>query len=223
MNNFTYSKFCRIEQLADEIRASSITIALDYINGTQSETSIFFKASLSESEQTTLISIVESHTPQPVIEESIDVKVTETPPFSKPDYRTKRDATTDWVTCPSNQATTIDFLMLEERFATGGEMIFKNAKQGDYITAEVYDGHNGGIIPEPYRAALCENWPTVAKYVPKKWIIPTETDKYGSFEIDTYPLNAKISAGLILRVTYHASNISGDREVAMNYHLTKKL
>jgi len=218
-----YNKKTELSQLQNEIQSSAITIAVDYISGTETTTTVYFKANISESEEAILDGLVTAHVPQSVVEAPAEVIVAETPPFAKPSFRTKRDATDDWVTCPSNQATVVDFLMLEERFATGGEMIFKNAKQGDYITAEVYDGYNGGIIPAPYRAALCEAWPSVAKYIKKKWVIPTKADEYGSFEIDTFPLNAQIAAGLILRVTYHASSISGDREVSMNYHLTKKL
>lgn len=149
------------------------------------------------------------------------VEVTSTPPFAEPLYRTKRDGTSQWHTCPSNTATIIDYQLTAERYVTGGEIIFKNAKEGDYITAQIYD--KDSIIPSPYRAALCENWPDVATYLIKKWLKPTETDKYDSFMIDTYPLNAKISAGLYLRVTYHASTEASDRKIAVNYHLTKKL
>lgn len=150
-----------------------------------------------------------------------DVSVTETIPFAKPDYRTKRDATDAWIVCSENTATPIDFYISEERYVSGGEIIFKNAKEGDYITAEVYD--KDSVVPEPYQAAVAEDWPTIAKYIPKKWIVPTEVDKYGSFIIDTYPLNAQIPPYFYLRVTYHASAITGERRCAINYHLTKKL
>jgi hypothetical protein len=147
------------------------------------------------------------------------VKVSSLPPFAEPNYRTKRDSTSSWATCLEDQDTSIDFILAEERYVTGGEIIYKNAKQGDYLSASVYDIYGG--IPELYRSSLCENHPVVASYLVKKWLKPT--DGYDSFMIDTYPLNAKITAGLSLRVTYHASAIAGDREVAINYHLTKKL
>ena len=148
-----------------------------------------------------------------------DVYVKATPPFAQPDYRTKRDATTGWISCASNDTQEIDFQLSEERYVTGGEIIFSGTKKGDYITAEVADP--GNLIPEAYRSALCESHPTVARYIVKKWIKPT--DGFDSFTIDTYPLNAKISAGLVLRVTFHASAAEGTRELAVNYHLTKKL
>lgn len=148
------------------------------------------------------------------------VYVKETPPFAEPLYRTKRDKTSQWTVCPANQSTVLDFQLTADRYVTGGKIIYKNSKEGDYITAEIHD--TNGVIPAPYRAALCEAWPTVAQYI-NNWVEPTELDKYGSEKIDTYPLNAKISAGLFLRVTYHSSAVEGDRKVAVNYNLTKKL
>ena len=151
------------------------------------------------------------------------VEVTEQTPFARPDYRTKMDAIPNWITCSPDTATIMDFTLTEERYVTGGEIIFKNAKEGDYITAEVYDGFTGGVIPEPYRATLCEAWPTVAQYVTRRYLVPTIVDGYGVLALDTYPLNAKISQYLQLRVTYHSTDELGDRRVTVNYNLTKKL
>lgn len=140
-------------------------------------------------------------------------------PFAAPTFRTKRNATSTWVDCLENATTHIDFLLTEERYVSGGEIIYKNAKKGDYVTASVYD--KDSVIPAPYRAALCEAHPVVAEYISKKWVIPS--DGFNSFEINTYPLNAKVTAGLYLRVSYVATSEAGTREAAINYHLTKKL
>lgn len=151
-----------------------------------------------------------------------DVKVTSQPdpvPFAQPTYRTKRDADTSWNTCAENTVTHSDFQLSAERYVSGGDIIFKDSKEGDYLSAEVRDVD--GVIPVAYRAALCEAHPTVAVYINKLWIKPVSG--YGSINIDTYPLNAKISAGLYLRVSYHATSEAGDRKMAVNYHLTKKL
>jgi len=144
-------------------------------------------------------------------------------PFAKPSFRTKMDAILNWVTCSSDSVTDLDFTLMNERYVTGGEIIFKNAKEGDYITACVYDGFNGGVIPEAYRASLCEAWPIVATYVEKRYLVPTTVDGYGILALDTYPLNAKISQYLQLRVTYHSTSEVGDRRVTVNYNLTQKL
>ena len=153
------------------------------------------------------------------------VEVKERAPFAKPDYRTKMNATSAWQNFDhtiTDSKKVIDFELTAERYVTGGEILFKNSKEGDYITAEVHDVN--GVIPEAYRAALCEAHPTVAQYVEKRWLVPTEVDKYGKLAIDTYPLNAKISAGLFLRITYHVNaSETGTRKCAVNYNLTKKL
>jgi hypothetical protein len=151
-----------------------------------------------------------------------DVKVTSQPdpvPFAQPTYRTKRDADTSWTTCAENIVTHSDFQLTAERYVSGGDIIFKDSKEGDYLSAEVRDVN--GVIPEAYRAALCEAHPIVAVYINKLWVMPVSG--YGSINIDTYPLNAKISAGLYLRVSYHATSEAGDRKMAVNYHLTKRL
>ena len=146
------------------------------------------------------------------------VEITAQPPFAQPTYRTKRDGAA-WIDCPAGTVTPLDFVLTEERYVSGGEVIFKGAQEGDYVMAEVFDLNS--VIPSPYRAALCEAWPSVAKYIVKLYLKPT-TD-YGAFTIDTYPLNAKVSAGLSLRVSYGASAAAGTRRMTVNYHLTKAL
>jgi len=159
----------------------------------------------------------------------IEAKIIEQPephPFAAPDYRTKNNATTSIETCALNDTADIDFQLTTERYVSGGEITVKNPEFGDYMTACVYDGDE--VIPEAYREALCEDWPCVAEYVEKEWIpmgnVATKGDDFFvSHTLDARPLQAKISAGLYLRITYHAVNSGGDREIAVNYNLTKKL
>jgi len=141
-------------------------------------------------------------------------------PFAVPTYRTKYNATTSWVDVEVNSQAVNDFHMTAERYVAGGELLIKGAQEGDYVTAEVTD--IDGVIPSPYRAALCENFPTVACYIERWWICPSASD-YSTVELDTSPLNAKISAGLYLRLTYFAANSGNTRRMAINYRLTKKL
>jgi len=161
---------------------------------------------------------------------TISTIVTEQPdphPFAQPLYRTKLDA----ITSPIEMIITSDpetpyineyvfYLMSDERYVSGGELLVQNFEFGDWICASVYD--KDGIIPEIYRSTLCENWPIVNQYIIKKWINPS-MNGYGYSKIDTRPLNAKISAGLYLAIGYHAVNTGGNRKILMNYDLTKKL
>lgn len=151
-----------------------------------------------------------------------DVTITSQPDpiaFAQPTHRTKRNGDAAWTTASADSTTHSDYLITEERYVTGGGIILKNVKQGDYLKAEVRD--IDGVIPEAYRSALCESHPTVAEYVIKRWLKPD--DGYQEIIVDTYPLNAKISAGLYLRVSLVTSAEAGDREFVVNYHLTKKL
>ena len=221
-------------QLEDEIRVSAIVTALDNITMLGSDVTITFKAVISAGDKTILDGIVAAHVPAAAEDYVAPVSITEQPPFAKPDFRTKMDSTTAWESFDETVAggsKILDFELLEEKYVTGGEIIFKDAKEGDYISAEVYDTNSTipdieypPAAPLTYRQALCEAWPSVSKYVLKRWIKPTEAGGYGVMAIDTYPLNAKITAGLFLRVTYHVNaSVAGTRKVAINYNLTKKL
>lgn len=138
-------------------------------------------------------------------------------PFAVPTYRTKRDATESLVEIAANSSSHIDYRLNEEKYVQGGEIVYTNAEIGDYVSAEIYD--KDSVIPEAYRASLCEAWPCVAKYVIKHFVHPNKN----IMVIDTYPLNAKITAGLYLRITYYACNSGNTRTAGVNYYMTKKL
>jgi len=152
-----------------------------------------------------------------------DVKVLELAdpkPFATPSYRTKRNCT-DLVQILANSAASIKYKLVEERHVYGGELLVVNAQPGDWVTAAITD--EDGIIPEPYRAALCENWPIVATYVEKAWVHATNPTGMIVQKINTYPLNAKITPGLYLELTYNANDVGTQRDVYVNYYLSKKL
>lgn len=148
------------------------------------------------------------------------VSVGSQPPFAEPSFRTKRSATPSLVTIAPGSSGTIDYYITQERYVAGGTILVSGAQFGDYATAEVRD--IDGVIPSPYRAMLCENWPTVAQYIEKEWIEAHDAD-IAVHKIETYPLNAKITAGLYLRVTYYTTSAGSDRTIGVNYFLTKKL
>jgi hypothetical protein len=223
VTNYPFTKVAQPIQLQAQIAASAIVTALESIvlNGTN-DLNVSFKDALSGGDETILNGLVTAHTPVAitVVPESVAIISQPDPvPFAQPTYRTKRDGSAAWKTCAENTTTNDDFLLSAERYVSGGDIFYKDAKEGDYLTAEVRD--IDGVIPEAYRAALCEAHPTVATYVVKAWVLPITG--YGKISVDTYPLNAKISAGLYLRVSYHATSEAGDRKMVVNYHLTKKL
>jgi hypothetical protein len=147
-------------------------------------------------------------------------------PFAQPTYRTKRNAIASVVEIAVDDSEILDFQLTAERYVSGGVLIVQNPELGDYITAEVYD--KDSTIPEAYRAATCENWPCVAKYIEKEFIaveVPgsIQSGRCAVHILDTRPLNAKISAGLYLRVTYHSTNSGSARKAVVNYDISKKL
>ena len=146
-------------------------------------------------------------------------KQVDPPPFAQPTYRTKLNATPSILTIAPGNDSDVQYQLTQDRYVTGGSITVKNAQIGDYIVAEVEDVD--GVIPVPYRTALCEAWPVVATYIEKQWI--EVEGEYSVMKISTYPLNAKISAGLYLCMHYYATSVGVDREIAVNYHLTKKL
>jgi hypothetical protein len=152
--------------------------------------------------------------------------VASTPPFAQPTFRTKRNATGDIITVAPGADEEVQFMLASERYVSGGSLVIENAEFGDYVVAEVEDVD--GVIPAPYRAALCENWPVVATYIEKEYIeVSTpgsvQTGAITVHKIQTAPLNAKITAGLYLCIHYYSVNSGLNRKLAVNYHLTKKL
>jgi len=123
------------------------------------------------------------------------------PPFAEPLYRTKRSKTSEVLLVPPGATRSVDFILPSDLYVSGGCLIVKNGEFKDWVKASVYDYYSG--IPEAYRSALCEDWPTVAEYIPGEWL-KYLGEMYTTHDIDTYPLNAKITTGLSLRVTYTA-------------------
>lgn len=219
---YTKTPFALDRFITEVLANTNITVALDLTTTTSfgDQVTIGFKTDLAD--WSYVDALIAAHAgvalPQNAIQPVVITSQPDPVPFAQPTYRTKRDAS-DWVECLENVVTDLDFLLTSERYVSGGDLIFKDAKEGDYITASVYDA--GSVIPSPYRAALCEAWPIVATYIVKMYLMPVTG--YSKFTIDTYPLNAKISAGLYLRVSYHATADAGTRKMVVNYHLTKKL
>lgn len=146
-------------------------------------------------------------------------KLPDPQPFAVPTHRAKINCIAAVVACAPGETVNLDFYMAAERFITGGELIVENGRIGDHFKAEVRD--DAGIIPEPYRAVLCENWPVVATYIERSYLKVTST--LSVHEIDTSPLTAKINAGLHLSLTFTAIETGEARNLALNYRLTKKL
>lgn len=218
--NYTYQKQVNPNFLKEEIQSSAIAVALDYLEASPTSVTAVFKATLSSLEESILAALVSAHVlqPDPVVVTQVSVvSQPEQQPFAAPTFRTKWDATPNTITMSSNQTQTIDYVLPEERYVHGGEILYSGSLLGDWVSASIVD--SSGLIPEPYRAALAENYPTIATYITKHYI----PEGSGYQAIQTYPLNAKVTQGLVLRITIHTCSKAGVREFGINYYLTKKL
>lgn len=85
MNKYSFEKVVNSSQLEEEIKASSIVIALSHIDTAGSVLDIWFKAALSESEISELTTIVTNHVPQQNLATVSEVKVVENTAQKKDD------------------------------------------------------------------------------------------------------------------------------------------
>ena len=148
------------------------------------------------------------------------VNIDSQPPFAEPTHRTKFTAAASIATVAADDTEHIDYQVTAERHVYGGSLIVKNAEVGDAISACIYD--KDSVIPSAYRSALCEDWPTVATYI-EKHFVPANGTCNTYDEICTYPLNAKITAGLYMRITYTSTSEGSARKVGVNYKMVKEL
>ena len=201
---------------------SNINTPLSYCNVEGDTLTFVFASELSSEYLAMFDNLLRIHDGLPIPEEVIPQQVevvttTQPPPFAKPDFRTKRDGAQTWITVTANDNQDSDYYLTAERYVSGGECLVVNAELGDWISAEVVD--KDGVIPEIYRPIIAEDYPTINKYVIRANVMPGDN----KYVLDTYPLNAKITPGLYLRITYHASSEVGNRQFIANYYLTEKL
>ena len=229
---YTYTKTpVAADRLEQDIRASAIVTSLASVTTLGSTLTITFRDTLIQMDQTILDTIIANHTGVPLTyaQAVTTVAVQSQPdpvPFAQPTYRTKRDAIAALVSCARNTSADIPFKVVSERYVSGGTLVVENAEMGDWV--EAYVGDNDGVIPAPYRAALCEAWPVVASYIAREYVNVREPGSIfpgtvSVHDIVTYPLNARITAGLYLCIVYHAVDVGLIRRVGVNYNLTKKL
>jgi hypothetical protein len=72
---YFFEKTCNAQKLDGEIRDSDITVALSHIEGTETSVTIFFKAALSEADESILIQIIDEHENIPLPDGPQEVKV----------------------------------------------------------------------------------------------------------------------------------------------------
>jgi hypothetical protein len=203
---YTYTKQANLDLLETEIKASSITIALDSItlDGTNDLT-ITFKASLSTSEETTLDNLVTDHDhtlPAPTSAIPVEVQgpkdasgrpIISHSPFSDTGgFRFRGASFTD--TVATGTTKDIDYEITAERWINGGRLIVDNIGDDDKITFQVVDkdnifGYGAGVVLDEFIKEF---------YIPKD----------GDLQVNlAYP--ARLVQGLYLRLKYTSTHASG--------------
>jgi len=222
MTTYTYTKTpVALDRLTDEIRTSSITIALDNMTLLGDQLSITFKADLSTEEKSTLDTIVANHSGLPLpSDDSVDAYILSQPPFGDPDYRTRWDAKEGEITCTADSSVSADFQLTALRSSFGGDIVGTGFELGDWITACIYD--KDSVIPEAYRAATCEAWPVVKTYIYRQYL-PANGAGLTVFDMDTKPLVAELSVGLYIRTTLNTVDAGNTRKFYCNFKLLEKL
>ena len=196
---YNYNKEVNVSQLEQEVRSSSITVALDNITSLANDVQIVFKANLNSSEETILDNIVNNHVIQPEVQEPnlVDlpadkVLATESLPFTNPSGFRFRGASFSG-TVSGESTTDIDYEITQERWVNGGRLLVSAIGPEDKITFQVIDKNN--VLGFGANVVLDE-------FI-KDYFVPDE----GNLEVRLdYP--ARIIAGLFLRLKYTNSNTS---------------
>jgi hypothetical protein len=196
---YNYNKEVNVSQLEQEVRSSSITVALDNITSLANDVQIVFKASLSSSEEEELDNIVDSHNPEPdeVEPNLVDLPIgkilaTESVPFANPSGFRFRGASFSG-TVSGESTADIDYEITQERWINGGRLLVSTIGPEDRITFQVVDKNN--VLGLGVGVVLDE-------FI-KDYFVPDT----GNLEVRLdYP--ARIIAGLFLRLKYTNSNSS---------------
>ena len=126
------------------------------------------------------------------------------------DIRNKFDYSEDGTigTATKNTTTDLDFKITGNKvYVQGGQIIFKNAAWGDYITAQVVDKDN--VLGSGAGTILNE-------YITKRYLHPEL--KKSELEV---PYAGMVPQNTYLRIKYTSVGILDDVEFAVNYSLHK--
>ena len=176
-------------RLSTEIQASTITVAIDYINVSGANVDIYMKATLSSGEEDLLDSIVAAHTGEPWSND-IEVIVKDQLLGEGSNKRLK------WkgykFTAYANQVSTYNFTMPYDGNIQGGIFFAGNSKDGDMIEMTLLPG-------TAYEY----------KYVETMYVL-----QGGEYPImENFSMSQALSAGTPIQVTYDNTD-SQDKVVA---------
>lgn len=217
---YNYEGTFNIDQLSEEIRQSSITIALDFMNYVVPNLEINFKANLSTQEEIVLNDLVVAHTPQVIEDQPLQVEVLQpkdsngipiirNSPFSDTGgFRFRGSSFTG--TVAGNTTQSVDVQISQERWINGGLLIVDNIGTNDQGTFQVVDKdylYAGVLYPSDFNGIP---WSTAQ---PNGVILDEFINGYyvpldKKLEINlAYP--ARILSGLYIRLIYTSTHEDG--------------
>jgi len=194
ITKYSFNKAALLDQLTAEVEGSNIATSLEYMNGAYpSTTEIFFSDALSSGDETTLNTIVDSHTPQQE-DDMVEVIL-----HKGKDYRLKRKGYT--FNALADQTTNYNFTMPFDGHIQGGHFYAGNLKTGDMMEFI--------LLPDVPGMEY--------KYIESLYV--TQGEKYDI--VEEFGMTDLIPAGTPLRVSY--TNTDDNNNKTVNFQLTYRI
>ena len=196
---YNFNKVCASDRLAKEIQESDITVAFNYIETTASSTIVHFKAALSESQETTLGTIVTNHVATALPENTV-LKVKNSAFADKAALFFRGKGIKQ--TIEANTTENIIYTMLYPKGKINGvEILYGN--DGDICNFKVLDSTTG-------------SYTTVPNYLLNQFGFSWNVKSNGTKEI--LPYDADLYYGMQLVVEY-TNNTDSNTEIAVNFYI----
>jgi len=217
LNDFPNGKVS-IDRLTGELAASitGIVPALSHINTVNDVCSVFYMASLSESEESALNAVVASHSGVPLPQGSTD---TDGNPVFAPTFMhaTHRARAMGYrFSAPANQSTIHDVEVTTQILIQGGQFWAKGSDGYDYADFSVVDKNDTLGLHTLYSIPLGTPIELI-KYV-NAYQIPGGEIWHDSIQMPTV---APVRSGLFLRCTYHnVSNVNVEAGILYRWYVS---
>ena len=225
MAQYDYTKTpCSLDRLTQEIQQSSIVTALDHMVLLGDALNVFFKADLSEGDETILDGLVDAHDGTPLSQNevtNVNIVTDDSVPKDSdgvPLARQRAFANDDGFrfrgkgisgTATKNATTNLDYKVTEARSINNVKLIYKNHVFGDTVKFQIVDvdniyGYGAGLVLDEFGL---------------DWNL--EEDRQGQGQ-EMLPYRASIVTNLWIRIVYISVGTENDVSLRVNLYLHKK-
>lgn len=207
-------------KLTQEIAASAIVTALDYINTSGDDCDIWFKDALSAGDEDVLGVVVGDHDGEPVTEVQpvySDVTGGLVIASSYTQYDEDAQFKGHRVSCPANTVTILDIPITVETYVNRGKCWFKDANDGDEVEISLVDKNDVLGLFSLFGYTVGQDVLELGKWAEAIPMFPGDSP-WTDFSTED---NAPLMAGLFLRVKYDNSHASQDAVMGMVFHWFK--